>query len=74
VAFRVLDTGPGVEPSELELIFDSFYRSERTAHLPGKGLGLSICKRLTEAQGGQIWARLRPTGGLEVGFSIPKSD
>jgi signal transduction histidine kinase len=71
VLFRVLDQGPGVSPAELDLIFDSFYRSPRTSQLPGKGLGLAICKRLTEAQGGQIHARLRPTGGLEIAFSLP---
>lgn len=71
VVFRVLDRGPGVAPEELSLIFDSFYRSERTSQLPGKGLGLAICKRLVEVQGGNIWARSRLGGGLEVGFSLP---
>jgi K+-sensing histidine kinase KdpD len=71
VQFRVLDRGPGVEPDELPLLFDSFYRSANTSHLPGKGLGLAICRRLVEVQGGAIWARLRTGGGLEVGFSLP---
>jgi K+-sensing histidine kinase KdpD len=72
VEFHVLDQGLGVEVGELDMIFDSFYRSPRTAQLPGKGLGLAICKRLTEAQGGRIWANLRPGGGMEVAFSLPK--
>jgi K+-sensing histidine kinase KdpD len=71
VQLRVLDRGPGVDPDELPLLFDSFYRSANTAHLPGKGLGLAICRRLVEAQRGRIWASLRPGGGLEVGFSLP---
>jgi len=73
VLFRVIDEGPGVEPAELELIFDSFYRSPNTSHLPGKGLGLGICRRLIEAQGGTIRANLPPTGGLEIVFSLPQS-
>ncbi|MGH8526666.1 MAG: ATP-binding protein [Gammaproteobacteria bacterium] len=35
------------------------------------GLGLTVCKRLTEAQAGRIWARLREGGGLEVGITLP---
>jgi two-component system sensor histidine kinase KdpD len=73
VLFHIVDRGPGVDPAELELIFDSFYRSPRTSHLPGKGLGLAICKRLVEAQGGTIHARLAVGGGLEVVFSLPSS-
>jgi signal transduction histidine kinase len=74
VEFHVSDRGPGVEPAELGLLFDSFYRSKRTAELPGKGLGLSICKRLVEAQGGRIWAELRRGGGLEVTFTLPSGE
>jgi two-component system sensor histidine kinase KdpD len=70
----VLDRGPGVPPDEIDQIFGSFYRSERTARTAtGKGLGLTVCKRLVEAMGGVVWARPRDGGGLEVGFSLPLS-
>jgi K+-sensing histidine kinase KdpD len=69
---RVLDRGPGVPPEEINRIFGSFYRSERTARkAEGKGLGLTVCRRLVEAMGGTVWARPREGGGLEVGFSLP---
>jgi len=72
VAIRVLDRGIGLEPGEICLIFDRFYRSERASALAGgSGLGLALCKRLVEAMSGQIWARLREGGGLEVGFTLP---
>jgi signal transduction histidine kinase len=72
ILFHVLDRGPGVAPEELSQIFDSFYRSERTAkQAAGKGLGLTVCKRLIEAMSGRIWASLREGGGLEVCFSLP---
>ncbi len=75
VMVRVRDRGPGVPPDEIGLIFDSFYRSSTTSgKAPGKGLGLTVCKRLVEAQGGKIWARHRRQGGLEVGFSLPLAE
>lgn len=72
VVVKVLDRGPGVDPSELELIFESFFRSERTARrAPGKGLGLTVCRRLIEAMSGMIWLDNRKGGGLEACFSLP---
>jgi len=69
---RVLDRGPGVPENELDRIFESFYRSKGTAkQASGKGLGLTVCKRLVEAMSGRIWARPRVDGGLEVGFALP---
>jgi two-component system sensor histidine kinase KdpD len=68
----VEDNGPGVADSEIEQIFEGFYRSDRTAaQAQGHGLGLTVCKRLVETQGGRIWARNRDDGGLEVGFAFP---
>jgi signal transduction histidine kinase len=68
----VLDRGPGVPPEEINRIFGSFYRSERTARqATGKGLGLTVCRRLVEAMGGTVWARPRDGGGLAVGFTLP---
>jgi len=69
---RVFDRGVGINPEEANLIFERFYRSERTSRLAGgSGVGLALCKRLIEAMSGQIWARPRDGGGLEVGFSLP---
>jgi signal transduction histidine kinase len=69
---RVLDRGPGVPPEEIDQIFGSFYRSQTTANkAQGKGLGLTVVRRLVEAMDGRIWAQLREGGGLEVGFSLP---
>jgi two-component system sensor histidine kinase KdpD len=47
VVLRVMDRGPGVAPDQLDQIFDSFYRTkDATERASGKGLGLTVCKRL----------------------------
>ena len=72
VVVRVLDRGVGVTEEEAEHVFEAFYRSPRvTSGSPGMGIGLSVCKRLVEEQGGRIWAVPRPGGGSEFGFSLP---
>ena len=72
VIVRVLDEGPGIAADEAETIFERFYRSHRAiGKATGTGLGLTVCKRLVEALSGRIWARPRPSGGLEVGFALP---
>lgn len=72
VVISVLDRGPGIAPEELDRIFERFYRSSETAHrASGAGIGLTVCKRLIEAQNGTIWAEARDGGGLIVSFSLP---
>ncbi len=75
VDISVLDRGPGISPEEVDLIFERFYRSQRTSsRASGIGMGLTVCKRLVEAQSGKIWARPREGSGLEVGFTLPLYD
>ena len=71
---EVSDRGPGVDPAELSLIFESFYRSARTAAgTSGKGLGLSVCKRLVDVLDGTIEARTRLGGGLTIRITLPQA-
>ena len=58
VLLSVTDEGPGVKASDLERIFEKFYRGGRAdGRRPGTGLGLSICRGLIEAMGGTIVAQ-----------------
>jgi signal transduction histidine kinase len=63
---KVQDTGPGVEPEKLEMIFDRFYKGESSRqHEEGSsGLGLAIAKSIVEGHGGTIRAESAPGQGL----------
>ena len=69
----VRDNGPGVSDDKLEKIFHAFYRSSeaRGANSGGFGVGLTISQRIIRAHKGQITARNREEGGLEVCFQLP---
>jgi two-component system sensor histidine kinase VicK len=54
VVVVVADSGPGIAPDEIPLIFEKYRRSERAQFQVGTGLGLFIVKTLVEAQGGRI--------------------
>jgi len=69
----VIDDGPGVSSSELDRLFERFWRVDpaRQRATGGSGLGLSIARHIVEAHGGRIWAEPTPGGGLTVRFSLP---
>ncbi|HEX7737761.1 MAG TPA: ATP-binding protein [Ktedonobacteraceae bacterium] len=71
----VADRGPGIPASELERIFDKFYRvmdrARQTGATGGTGVGLSVCRGLVEAHGGRIWAANRRGGGAIFRFTLP---
>lgn len=65
IEVSVSDRGHGVDEEEAAQLFEPFYRSDEAkgAMTPGLGLGLTVCKRLTELQGGTIQAERRDGGG-----------
>ncbi len=65
----VSDRGSGVPESDLEAIFEPFYRAD--TNTTGYGLGLAIARRAVASHGGQVRARNRPEGGLEVTITLP---
>ncbi len=73
VTFSVRDQGPGLAPGNMERVFDKFYRADGSDSQAtyGYGLGLYICRRLVEAQGGRIWVENAPSGGAVFSFTMP---
>jgi len=74
VEVTIADTGRGIEPDRLEIIFDRFYQEEGALRrtTSGTGLGLSICRQIVNGWDGEIWAE---SGGKDQGsqfhFTIP---
>jgi signal transduction histidine kinase len=71
----VIDHGPGIPESELERVFEPFYRLEgsRNPGTGGTGLGLSIARNIAQSMGGELTLRNVPTGGLEARLSLPRT-
>ena len=71
---KVLDNGIGIEEEELPLIFERFYRSDksRDRRTGGAGIGLAIVKSIVAAHGGTVTAERRKEGGSCFTVSLPK--
>ena len=70
IQIDVEDAAKPIEASRMELIFRPYYRDDRTKNIPGLGLGLSICRRLVDLQGGSIWVQTGDKGNI-FSFTLP---
>jgi signal transduction histidine kinase len=73
ITIEVRDDGEGIKPEDMPMIFESFYRGEksRSRATGGSGLGLAIAKGLVEAHNGQITARSASDKGTTIVFTLP---
>ncbi len=74
VEVTVADTGRGIEPNRLEIVFDRFYQEEGALRRTtgGTGLGLAICRQIVIGWGGQIWAESSGKDkGSKFHFTVP---
>jgi PAS domain S-box-containing protein len=67
VLIAVRDSGPGLDPSALNRLFDAFY----TTKPQGLGMGLPISRSIVEAHGGLLWATANVPRGAVFQFTLP---
>jgi len=67
VLVSVADTGPGIDPEDLPLIFERFQKR----HSEGRGLGLAIVRSIVRAHGGEVGVESKPGAGATFFFRLP---
>jgi DICT domain-containing protein/signal transduction histidine kinase len=76
IEVTVSDTGRGIEPDRLEIVFERFYQEEGALRRTtgGTGLGLAICRQIIHHLGGEIWAEsLGKDRGSVFHFTLPSA-
>jgi two-component system sensor histidine kinase/response regulator len=73
IEISVIDTGMGMRPDQLQVIFDRFRQVDQshTRRAGGTGLGLSITRQLIQMHGGDIWVESEPGVGSAFHFTLP---
>jgi PAS domain S-box-containing protein len=76
IVIAVKDTGIGLEANQIPHIFDEFYKVDYSRHdLQSTGLGLTICKKIIEKHGGEIWVESPGKGkGSTFFFTLKTPD
>lgn len=73
---EVRDSGIGIAPEQLALVFEEFYQVPRSTRGPrqGLGLGLSVARRLAELMGATLTVRSRPAVGSVFALTVEKAE
>jgi PAS domain S-box-containing protein len=70
VLVAVRDSGPGIDPENIERVFDAFYTTKSS----GLGMGLAICRSIIDAHGGRLWADANEPRGAAFQFTLPSPE
>jgi signal transduction histidine kinase len=69
---EVRDTGPGIQPDEIERVFDRFYRGS-SVRAGGSGIGLAVVRDLVRAHGGEVSVESEPGAGSRFLVVLPRA-
>jgi signal transduction histidine kinase/ActR/RegA family two-component response regulator len=72
-AVSVSDTGSGMEPAEVQRLFERFSRLAKHSHIQGSGLGLYLVKNIVSAHGGTVLVTSQPGKGSTFTLEFPAS-
>jgi len=67
ILVAVQDSGVGIDPEQMDRIFNPFFTTKED----GMGMGLSICRSIIEAHGGELWALPNERSGATFQFTVP---
>ena len=67
VLVAIRDSGPGLDPTNMDRVFEPFY----TTKPEGMGMGLAICRSIIDAHGGRLWTAANKPRGAVFRFTLP---
>lgn len=73
-AIEISDSGPGISQEDLDHVWEELYRSPRTQHVPGSGLGLAMVKAIVERHGGSVTLESDINSGSVATIWLPATE
>lgn len=71
ILVHIHNNGPAIPEDELNRIFEPFYRGRNSRHQRGHGLGLSICRKIVQWHGGELWVQATGAAGTIFTVQLP---